>query len=59
MVIKSPDTDVFVIGVTKAQEIGAEILFDTGKGDNRHTIMLGRVRVMPSLAFTALQDAIR
>ena len=43
IVIKSPDTDVFVIGVAKAKQIESKLLFHTGRGSNRRTLSLSDV----------------
>ena len=43
IVIKSPDTDVFVIGVAKAKKIESKLLFHTGRGNNRRTLSLSAV----------------
>ena len=43
IVIKSPDTDVFIIGVAKAKEIGRDLLFHTGRGNNRRTLNLSAI----------------
>ena len=41
--IKSPDTDVFVIGITMAEHIGAEVLFHTGRGNNTKTLSISKI----------------
>ncbi|XP_041466296.1 uncharacterized protein LOC121416845 [Lytechinus variegatus] len=44
VIIKSPDTDVFIIGVAKAHEIQAQLLFHTGRGNNKRTVNLTAIR---------------
>eukprot|EP00057_Strongylocentrotus_purpuratus_P021683 XP_011676157.1 PREDICTED: uncharacterized protein LOC105444073 [Strongylocentrotus purpuratus] len=44
VIIKSPDTDVFVIGVAKADQIQAQLLFHTGRGNNKRTLNLTAIR---------------
>ena len=38
VVIQSPDTDVLVITMSKCHDIGANVFFVTGRGDQRRTI---------------------
>jgi len=43
LVIKSPDTDVFVILLSYASEIKARILFETGTGSNHRLISVNKI----------------
>ena len=43
ILIKSPDTDVFIIGVAVSEHIEADLLFHTGRGNNRRTLNLSKI----------------
>ena len=43
VIVKSPDTDVFVIGVCKANRIGTTLLLHTGRGNNKRVLNLTNV----------------
>ena len=44
VIIKSPDTDVFVIALNACVDIDSEILFETGVGAGRRVISLTKIR---------------
>ncbi len=44
IVINSPDTDVFVLAISFCREIGANIYFHTGKGENKRTIHVQQIQ---------------
>ncbi len=44
ILIKSPDTDVFVIALNASLEINANMFFETGVGTARRIISLSRIR---------------
>ena len=43
VVIKSPDTDVFVIAIASQLSINAQLIFDTGTGNNQRRIDISKV----------------
>ena len=43
IVVKSPDTDVFILLVYYVQTIGVDIIFDTGSGDRRRRMSMKKV----------------
>ena len=43
LVVKSPDTDVFVILLSYASKISASILFETGSGNNHRLVSINKI----------------
>ena len=43
IVVKSPDTDVFLLLMTFAEAMGKSIIFDTGAGNNRRQINMSKL----------------
>jgi hypothetical protein len=44
VVVKSPDTDVFLIALNASTNISANLFFETGKGNGRRIISLNKIR---------------
>ncbi|TDG99283.1 hypothetical protein EPR50_G00209410 [Perca flavescens] len=43
IIIRSPDTDVFVLALAFYKDIGAHLYFQTGKGGNSHTVEVQKI----------------
>ena len=43
IIIKSPDTDVFVFAIACCLDIGANVLFETGTGNNQRRLSINSI----------------
>lgn len=43
VIFKNPDTHVCITGISKARHIGTELIFNTGRGNNRRILSLSAI----------------